>query len=249
MVEKTGRELSLIGIGESFEAEEEADLIERLRDLLDSLTLKGWVWPSKGYEIVSFRPPATGKRFTVGPTRNVVTTRVPLLITAVVDARGRPLIQMDLLSVLKEGEKPEVTHFFYELVSDDANALNYGTAQYGRIHFNRALETTETVDIYYQQPLMAGGALSATDELLLPFGYDRLMIFLFAKELLNSYGITDDTATRVMDTSRELMGDVVRINKDLYVGSKDSMLKSSIPGTDATVEGNTPSVGMPLSRG
>lgn len=254
MIERTGLELGIIGVGQPFDTAEENDLLARLHQLLDSFTLKGWVWPAQGYQSVSFfRSDAhtSGRRFTLGPSgRDIAVSRVPLRITAVQDPSNRPLIQTDLLSVLKEGAKDDVTHFFYELVSDNSNTLNYGTAQYGRIHFNRDLEARPdlTYDIFYQQPLMTGGRLDASDQLLLPYGFERFVMFQFAKELLNPYGIMGEIAQRVYLTSQELMNDVMELNKDLYAGHMRSMLKTSVPGTDAGVEANSPVAGPPLGR-
>lgn len=241
-----GMELSVTSAGGSFDGTEELYILRRLRALLDSWIIKGWVFPTRGYEELSLTGVA-GRTFEVGAGKDVVTTRVPVRLHSVM-LGDSPLIQTDYLSLLKERGSGKLTHFFYELVSEDAATLNLGKGQYGKIHFNHAAVADDDFDIVFQNTLLPTGDLVAGDVADVMPGYERLVIFHLALELANTYEKDTNNYNRIKLIADELMLDVMEMNKDLYAAVMGSMVKTPVPGTDAGIKGNMPVVGQPINR-
>ena len=243
----SGMELSVTSAGGSFDATEESYILRRLRALLDSWILKGWVFPARGYEIIEFSPNASGQIFTLGPNKDIASTRVPLRLQSVM-FQSKPLIQTDFLSLLKESASAQVTHFFYELVSDDSSTLNFGKSQFGKLHFNREAAATHDFKVIFQNTLLSSSDLVASEAADLMPGYERLVIFHLALELANTYEKDTNNYNRIQSKADELLFDVMELNKDLYAAIMGTMVKTPVPGTDAKVKGNSPVVGMPINR-
>ena len=254
-------ELSAKSAGDALDQPEEALVLRRCKAMLDSWAIKGYIFPGQGFTRTPLTIDTTKDIYTVGDGMDLDIDPTPMRLhslnlapTATRDSR--PVIQCDLLSLerVRTKENGKVTHFYYELISNvvDVNnmpeANNYGSAQTARLHLNSKPIVGNDIQVVYHNLIPSTAALVPDDVALVPPGYERLIIYCLALELTNVFGYNEQGYNRIYAMVQELMADIVELNKGLYVAIMENMRKFPVPGTDATIRGNSPTVGPPIQR-
>ena len=247
------REFGGQSAGDSLDTTEETFVLRRLKALLDSWAIKGYIFPGQGFKRQRVTITEGSDVYEVGTGKDIVISPAPMRLhgvnfRTVLSALPIPLVQVDMLTLESLRRSESLTSFYYELVSDDTSADNYGTSQYGKLHLNKAAETTNWMEVVYHNVLPTEATLSPTATAKIPVGYYRMVVYWLALEVAEAYGYKEEIYNRIHMKAQELMMDVMELNKGRYVAVLSNMRKYPVPGTDAPQRTETPVAGPVINR-
>lgn len=205
--------IGAVSSGESLTADEQADGLSSLNDLLESWSTEGLTLPQSVRE--EFNLVAGQAEYTVGPTGNFATT-IPTIIhsAAIIDTNSTPPLEIpiDIYNVQeyamiqqKAQQSPIPQAMFYQYGSPLAKITLYFVPS-----------ENKKLALYSKKPFAPYA--SANDEMNLPVGYSRALRYALAMELAVEYG--KQPSELVMMKAQELKAQLMRVNaQPIYVKS------------------------------
>lgn len=212
LIRKSMLLIGSISTGESLSADEAADGLSSLNDLLDSWSTDGLLIPAMAREEFTLTPSQAS--YTIGPSGNFNTTNPQIIEEArILDVSGTPFeLPLKIYNVQEYADVKLKT-----LTSSQPEALYFQRGSPLSTIYLYTVPSIANKLVLYSRKALSNFA-SVNDSIAMPPGYQRALRYNLAVELAVEYGKAP--SEYVMMTATELKAQLMRVNADpLYLKS------------------------------